>query len=276
MKRVRDAVVGEDLERHDRALPRGAADAAAVVAATGRQVGREGAVVGVVVTDAEAVVVDAVAEVRIRIRVRRVEVPPVHVVDEAVRVVVGAVPGNLAGIRPEIPRQIGMRERDAGIDDGDGDVRTSGREVPGRLGADAGIAVRTREHPLLEVVGNAVDAGIQRVVRCQAEPRDVVWLGDEDVGVLLEPADGVENVTANRKAHAFDAKLGNAVLTDEAVARAERVHLARRLRAEANEDVAGDKVFQNRGRATMEAGLGSGSERAGREREKREKDGQDQ
>src|SRR4051812_49774962 len=53
--------------------------------------------------------------------VARDEVPPAPVVDVAVAVVVDAVrlapAAGLAGIRRDLPGKVGMRERDAGVDD---------------------------------------------------------------------------------------------------------------------------------------------------------------
>jgi hypothetical protein len=99
-------VGAEDLDRHDARPPGQAGDAHAVVAAR-RDDARDVRAVAVVVGGI-AVAVD--------------EVGPVDVVDDAVGVVVDAVAGHLAGVGPQVRREVAMREVDAGVDHRHGDV----------------------------------------------------------------------------------------------------------------------------------------------------------
>ena len=77
-------------------------------------------------------------EHRVRVGVVGREVPAVQVVDEAVAVVVDAVAGNLPGVGPDVGRQVGMAQVDAGVDDADDDVGVAGLEVPGVARPHAG------------------------------------------------------------------------------------------------------------------------------------------
>src|SRR5918996_640350 len=99
--------------------------------------------------DSRAVVADrsddpsdvrAVPVVVVRVVVVAHEVPAAPVVDVAVAVVVepvGAAAGTvLAGVDPEVPRQVGMRHVEAGVENPDHDIGTATRDSPGFLGVD--------------------------------------------------------------------------------------------------------------------------------------------
>ena len=62
------------------------------------------------------------------------EVPAVHVVDEAVMVVVDAVARYLPRVGPDVRRQIGMRVVDSRVDHRHQDGAVAGADIPRRLG----------------------------------------------------------------------------------------------------------------------------------------------
>jgi hypothetical protein len=67
------------------------------------------------------------------------EVPSPHVVDVAVAVVVHTVARDLAGVRPDVRGQVGVRFVEAGVDHGHDrltDRPLTGRRIPGRARAD--------------------------------------------------------------------------------------------------------------------------------------------
>ena len=86
--------------------------------------------------------------VQLRVLVR--EVPAVDVVLQAVAVVVDVVARDLAGVRPQAAREVGVGRVDARVDDRDGHGGPRRRRVPAGRGADL------RQRPLRPV---------QRVVR---------------------------------------------------------------------------------------------------------------
>src|SRR6185436_11058126 len=95
--------------------------------------------------------VGAVAVVVGRVPAAVQQVDPVDVVDEAVAVVVEPVVGDLARVRPEVGRQVAVREVDTRVHDrhGDGAGRRPG---PGAGGAHRSVAPHG---PLLRAVGVA-------------------------------------------------------------------------------------------------------------------------
>ena len=134
-------VGGEELERHDLRAPRDAGHPEAVVACGGDRSGD----------------VRAVAVVVGRIVVAVHEVPPAPVVDVAVAVIVEAVRpaagAVLARIDPDVLREVRMRDVDAGVDDGDHDVRAPGRDRPRFLRVDVRVGgARRVVHGLAGVV----------------------------------------------------------------------------------------------------------------------------
>src|SRR5262249_56572085 len=113
------------------------------------------------------------------------EVVAVHVVDVTVAVIVPAVAGNLAGVGPDVGRQVGVGVVHAGVDDGDNGGGGAGEDVPGGRGADVGAGgaaglAGVLPGPLrreLRVVGHAVD--VQSEIRLR--------LGDERAGLEGRP-----------------------------------------------------------------------------------------
>src|SRR5688572_27490071 len=122
----RDGVGGEpatgaqELEHHDLALPVHAGDADAVVADRADGAGR----------------VRAVAAHVVDVGVVVVEVPAVDVVGKAVAVVVQAVAGDLAGVNPDVGREVRVAHLRAGVDHGDDEVGVAGADVPRLRAAD--------------------------------------------------------------------------------------------------------------------------------------------
>ena len=102
--------------------------------------------------------VRAVAVVVVDVRARVEHVRAVYVVDEAVGVVVAAVAGDLAGVRPDRARQVGVVELHAGVEDRDEHAGSGGLR-PGLRRADGG---GVGERPLLlehRVGGGGGDRG---------------------------------------------------------------------------------------------------------------------
>ena len=97
--------------------------------------------------------------VRVGIVVVGAEVPAVHVVDEPVAVVVEPVARNLAGVRPDLGREIRVPEIGAGVHDADQHRRTAGRHVPGVSELDVGVV-------------GGVDVVLQRQVRIVRHRRE--------------------------------------------------------------------------------------------------------
>ena len=80
------------------------------------------------------------------------EVPAVDVVDEAVAVVVDPVARDLAGVDPQLARQVGMGRVDAGVEHRH-DRPGAGGDVPGLGGVDVDV-VGVVQAPLLASDGS--------------------------------------------------------------------------------------------------------------------------
>ena len=106
---------GEELQAHDRAGPVHAGHSLAVVACARDGAGHVRAVV--VIVHRIAIIVD--------------EIVAVDVVDEPVTVVVDTVSGDLAGVGPNVGRQIGVSVVDAGVDHRHHNTAASSGDVPG-------------------------------------------------------------------------------------------------------------------------------------------------
>ncbi len=177
------AAAAEELAAHDLDVPVHARHADAVVA---NATDGAGAVRTVVV------VVHGVAVVVVGIHT-------VDVVDVAVGVVVDAVAGDLAGIRPGIGREVGVRVVDTGVDHGDHDIGRTVEHAPalGRVdvsvrGTDMAAAIG------LAGVVHAPEVAEQRIVRHFQRVLHVVGLGVFHVGVRLEGADrGFHRIAAD-------------------------------------------------------------------------------
>ena len=131
--------------------------------------------------------VRTVPEVIHRIVVVVVEVPAVHVVQEAVLVIVDAVAGDLARVGPDVGRQVGMRVVDAAVDDADDDRTIAGGDRPGGLGRDVGPGKTAR----LTAVVQSPQERVALVVRRQHGVQDIVRLGVFDMRVAAQPGDGL-------------------------------------------------------------------------------------
>jgi hypothetical protein len=107
------------------------------------------------------------------------EVVAVHVVDEAVAVVIEAVARDLTGVGPEVRGQVGVGELDAGVDDADHHAGAARRHVPCRRGADL------RQSPL---------RGVRRVVRDRVEGEHPVRLCVLDRRIVLQRGHGLFDV----------------------------------------------------------------------------------
>ncbi len=102
------------------------------------------------------------------------EVPALDVVDEAVAVVVDAVSGDLARIRPDVGREIGVRVVDPGVDDRDQHAGTAGH-VPGRG------RVHARQAPeILVALSPRARGREERVVGKRLYPQHAVGLAPLD------------------------------------------------------------------------------------------------
>ncbi len=148
---VAHAAVVLEPQRQDRHLPGDAGDADAVVA-DGADDSRH---------------VRAVAETVLGRVVHVDEIPASHVIDVAVCVVVHAVAGDFAWIRPDVSREVGVGEIDPRIDDGDDDVPRPGRDLPGLGGVDVGIDPAA----VLADVGEAPLRREARVIRNGGRPK---------------------------------------------------------------------------------------------------------
>jgi hypothetical protein len=127
------------------------------------------------------------------------EVPAVDVVGEAAAVVVEAVRGRLAGVRPDVGLEVWVADVHALVDDADDDLPAPRRRVPGGLGVDVGARGALRlprvfERPL---------RGERRVVRRGELAPDVVGLGVDDVGARAQRLDGGQRLAG---AHAREAQ----------------------------------------------------------------------
>ena len=161
----------EELQAHDLDVPVHARHADAVVADAADGAGAVRAVV--------VVVHGVVVVVR--------EVPAVDVVDEAVGVIVDAVAGDLARVRPGVGRQVGVRVVDAGVDDRDDHAGGTGEDVPRLDGVDVGVHRAGGAAPVsLAGVVHAPELAEHRVVRGLVGVEDIVRLRVLDVGVGLE------------------------------------------------------------------------------------------
>ena len=109
-----------------------------------------------------------------------VKIPAVHVVNETVVIIVGAVAGDLTGVDENVRRQIGMIHLHAIVDDGDDDVRIAQSDVPGtrQLGVRAGSAIELAGVAQVPLIGE------QRIVRGEtlAHLHDEIRLGPLDPG----------------------------------------------------------------------------------------------
>ncbi len=140
--------------------------------------------------------VRAVAVVVKGIAVVVVEVVAVDVVHEAVAVVVDAVPRDLAEVRPDVGREIGMVVVATRVDHADEHIRAADRYVPRERGVDVG----TRRPPGLPRVPQGphlVEAG---VVGDHAGRQHVVRLGVLDLGVRLQARDRLLGVDPGSEA----------------------------------------------------------------------------
>ena len=126
----------EEFERHQRHIPVHPGDAGAVVPHAADRARHVRAVV--VVVHRVAVVV--------------CEVVPVHVVHEAVVVIVHAVAGNLARIGPDVGGQIGMGVVDAGVDHGYDGRTAARRDIPRLRRVDVGVGRASRLPDVVEAV----------------------------------------------------------------------------------------------------------------------------
>ena len=124
----------EELQPHDRDLPVHARDSGAIVADRADGAGHVRAV---------RVVVEHVGGVV-------GEVPTVDIVDIAVAVVVDAVTRRLAGVAPDVRREIGVVVVDAGVDHGDDHGPRSGGDIPRRRGIDVGVGKPACLPPVVE------------------------------------------------------------------------------------------------------------------------------
>ncbi len=171
----------EELEGHDLDLPVHAGHADAVVA--GRADGA-GAVRAVVV------VVHRIAAAGDRVEA-------VHVVDDAVAVVVHAVARDLGRVDPHVGGQILVRVVHAGVDHADDDVGAADAVVP-RLD---GVDVSVRGAAGLAGVVEPVQLGEAGIVGRGAGVDDVVALGVEDLRVLAQLLDGGVDVAVLVETH---------------------------------------------------------------------------
>ena len=156
------AVAPEELEGHDRHGPVHARDTDAVVA---RGADRAGDVRAV------PLVVEGVA-----VAVR--EIPAVHVVDEAVAIIVDAVARHLARVAPHVRGEVGMAVIDARVDHRDDDRAGPGRDIPGPCGVDVGA----RDPTGLPGVVEAPEASERRVIGHGGRGDDDVRLDRLDAG----------------------------------------------------------------------------------------------
>jgi len=108
-----------------------------------------------------------------------------HVVDEAVPVVVDAVTRDFPGVRPDVGLEIGVLQIDAGVDDRDEGPARSGRDVPRLLGMDVGAGLAAGLAGIVE----AVELRVPRIVRREGRLDDVVGLGVLDPRIPAEARD---------------------------------------------------------------------------------------
>ena len=139
------AAGGEELEAHEGHVPADPHHARAVVAGCSDGAGHVRSVV--VVVHRIAVVVH--------------EVVSVHIVHEAVGVIVHAVTGDLARVGPDVAGQIDVGPIDSSVDDAHHDRATAGGAIPGFWGIDVGIDNAAGLPDVME----AVEPRILRVVR---------------------------------------------------------------------------------------------------------------
>ena len=179
------AVPSEELGREELDVPghAGDADAVATAGADGpRHVG--------------PVVVSRAVEDGV---VAAVEVPPVHVVDEAVFVVVDTVGlgsgGAFAGVLAGVGGEVGMVVVVALVDDPDVDRRAAGVPERPRLGrlAPVGVGPCAEASPYMP---QSEPFGVVRIVRRRIVGVDPVRLGVGDVGVRGEAPHGLGPVPA--------------------------------------------------------------------------------
>ncbi len=175
----------QELDRHDLHARRDARDPDAVASRRDRagDVGPVPVVVGVV--DGRVVVA---------------EVPAVHVIGEAVPVVVLSIAGDLSGVDPLAAGEVGVGEIDPVVDDRHDLRRAAGRDLPGlwhvhvevRRAVDAAEAEPgTVQAPQLREVGLADGTG-----ECRAP---VLRLDAEHLGAPRETRDGGEHLASLRR-----------------------------------------------------------------------------
>ena len=106
------------------------------------------------------------------------EIPPVHVVDEAVAVVVQPVARDLSRVGEDVARQVGVEEVDPGVDHGDHDLAFACGDVPGARRIDVGSGLP----PRLPAVAEGPLLGEARVVRNPVRREEIVRLDVLDPG----------------------------------------------------------------------------------------------
>ena len=131
-----------------------------------------------------------------RIVVVVVEVPAVHVVHEAVAVVVDAVSRDLARVGPDVRRQVGMRVIDAAVDDPDQDGVVPHGGVPGQLRRD----VDARDAARLSGVVQPPLGRVARIVRGPRRLHDVIRLGVIHLRVAPQALDRLRSRAARSQA----------------------------------------------------------------------------
>ncbi len=177
-------------------------------------------------------------------------VDAVHVVDVAVEIVVDPVARDLAGVGPEVARQILVGQAHAGVDDGDDHPARVGAQVPGLRGVDVGV-----RHAGRSAVENAevVQAPervvvVAKIVRNGERANDVVGLGILDQAAGLEALDGLQRRVPGSQIQNHQIIQSGAGAMDPRAAR-ERAEPGGAVRMELHEDA----VAPERGRILRRA-----------------------
>ena len=157
-------------DRHQAGVPVDAGDTVAVVAARTDRAGHVRAMTGEIA--GRVVGVD--------------EIPATDVVDPPVAVVIDAVSGDLAGIAPDVRRQVRMVVRDSAVDDGNRDRGAAGRRVPRLRRVDIGVRRPEDAVDQLTRVVQPPQLRKARIVRDRIQLVEEVGLGVQDIGVALE------------------------------------------------------------------------------------------
>ena len=166
----------------------------------------------------------------LRGRVLLDEVPAADVVDVAVAVVVEPVAGDLIRIAPGVRGEIGVRERDAGVDHRHGHARAGG-DVPGLGRVDVRVGDARQPGDGLTRVVEPPELAEARVVRERVEAQTPIRLDIPHVRVQLQrPAGGGPADTDDARADAAEALRGGAA------GAAHRLVLSRRRHAAAEAD----------------------------------------